>query len=143
MFDKFIKKIFGTNDNQINSNGLPVVTSNPPMPKVKKLREPKTKVDKTTLSPKEIATKKKIPWVDVVGFNINNDNIRNGFFELDWNEYWIEKLKQEGYGFDGDPDEEIVDRWFRNLAHDISLSEGISDKVSAGYLIMPKNLTKG
>ena len=60
------------------------------------------------LSPKDIATKRKEPWVDVVGFKVNKDNIKNGFYELDWNEYFITQLKKEGYGYDGDPDEEIV-----------------------------------
>ena len=64
------------------------------------------KPDKRT--PKEIASKKGEPWVAVLETHINKDNIRNGFFELDWNDQFVAKLKQEGYGFEGDPDEEIV-----------------------------------
>ena len=71
------------------------------------------------LSPKERATRKKEPWVGVIQTHVNKDNIRNGFFELDWNEYFIVKLKQEGYGVDGDKDEEIVDRWFRELCANV------------------------
>jgi hypothetical protein len=70
------------------------------------------------MTPKERATKKGEPWVAVLDTKVNLDNPRNGFFELDWNEYFIEQLKKSGYGFDGDPEEEIVDRWFRDLARD-------------------------
>jgi hypothetical protein len=41
------------------------------------------------LSPKEIATEKKEPWVAVLDTHVNKDNIRNGFFELDWNEFFV------------------------------------------------------
>ena len=71
------------------------------------------------LSPKERATRKKDPWVGVIQTHVNKDNIRNGFFELDWNEHFIVQLKREGYGVDGDPDEEIVDRWFRELCANV------------------------
>ena len=66
------------------------------------------------MTPKERATKKGEPWVAVLDTKVNIDNPRNGFFELDWNEYFIEQLKKSGSGFDGDPEEEIVDRWFRD-----------------------------
>ena len=49
------------------------------------------------LSPKDLATKRKEPWVDVIGFKVNPDDIRFGFFEVDWNDLWVLKLKQEGY----------------------------------------------
>jgi hypothetical protein len=71
------------------------------------------------LSPKERATRKKEPWVGVLNTHVNQDNIRNGFFELDWNEHFVLQLKQEGYGVDGDKDEEIVDRWFRELCANV------------------------
>ena len=65
------------------------------------------------MSPKERATAKGEPWVAVLDTHINKENIRNGFFELDWNDEFVVQFKQAGYGFDGDPDEESVDRWFR------------------------------
>jgi hypothetical protein len=71
------------------------------------------------LTPKERATRKKEPWVGVLKTHVNQDNIRNGFFELDWNEYFIVKLKQEGYGSEDDAEEEIVDRWFRELCANV------------------------
>jgi len=48
------------------------------------------------LSPKEIATEKKEPWIAVLDTHVNKDNIRNGFFELDWNEYFVLQLREAG-----------------------------------------------
>ena len=91
------------------------------------------------LTPKEIADKRKEAWVDVTGFKVNPEDIKHGFYELDWNSYFIIKLKEEGYGFDGDPDEEIVDRWFREICLNVAAEAGIdmTDR-SAGYI----NVTK-
>jgi hypothetical protein len=71
------------------------------------------------LNPKDRATRRDEPWVGVLNTHVNKDNVRNGFFELDWNEPFVLKLKQEGYGEDGDKDEEIVDRWFRELCANV------------------------
>ena len=38
---------------------------------------------------KEEATKNKQPWVGVLDTKVNPENIRNGFFELDWNNEFI------------------------------------------------------
>ena len=38
------------------------------------------------LTPKERANRKKEPWVGVLNTHVNKDNVRNGFFELDWND---------------------------------------------------------
>jgi hypothetical protein len=86
------------------------------------------------LSPKDRATRKKEPWVGVLNTHINKDNIRNGFFELDWNEYFVLKLKQDGYGADGDPDEEIVDRWFRELCANVVIDGDYGGPVETGSL---------
>ena len=85
------------------------------------------------LSPKDRATKLKEPWVGVLNTHINKDNIRNGFFELDWNDHFVLKLKQEGYGYDGDKDEEIVDRWFRELCANVVVDENLPE-VNTGVI---------
>jgi hypothetical protein len=85
-------------------------------------------------SPKERATAKGEPWVSVLDTHVNKDNIRNGFFELDWNELFVLQLKQAGYGFDGDPDEEIVDRWFRDIVRNMLAEEGQDTTRGAGYI---------
>jgi hypothetical protein len=86
------------------------------------------------LTPKERATAKGEAWVAVLDTHVNKDNIRNGFFELDWNAEFIVQLKQAGYGYDGDPDEEIVDRWFRDLARNMLAGEGMDTSRGAGYI---------
>jgi hypothetical protein len=86
------------------------------------------------LSPKERATRKKEPWVGVLNTHINKENVRNGFFELDWNEQFVLKLKQEGYGEDGDKDEEIVDRWFRELCANVVIDGDYGGPVNTGSL---------
>jgi hypothetical protein len=86
------------------------------------------------LTPKERATRKKEPWVGVLNTHVNKDNVRNGFFELDWNEPFVLKLKQEGYGFDGDKDEEIVDRWFRELCANVVVDGDFGGPVETGSI---------
>ena len=86
-------------------------------------------------TPKERATLRGEPFVAVLDTHVNKENIRNGFFELDWNPEFIVQLKQAGYGFDGDPEEEIVDRWFRDLARNMLAEEGVDPtRSSAGYI---------
>jgi hypothetical protein len=86
-----------------------------------------------TLPPKEAATLKKEPYVAVLNTHINEDNIRNGFFELDWNEYFIVQLKQAGYV--GEKEEEIVDQWFQDLCRNVGNEEGVDmEKRASGYI---------
>lgn len=126
---KFIRKLFG----------------------IDKLLEEKAKAQEETkkaqeaeeiakMSPKERATRKGEAWVSVLDTHVNKDNIRNGFFELDWNPEFIVQLKQAGYGYDGDPEEEIVDRWFRDLARNMLAESGVADPArhAAGYINVSK-----
>ena len=84
--------------------------------------------------PKEYATRRKEPWVNVLDVKVNEDNVRNGFFELDWNEYFIKQLIEAGYGVDNDPEEEIVDRWFRDIVYNMLAEEGMDTDRGAGYI---------
>jgi flagellar biosynthesis GTPase FlhF len=94
------------------------------------------------MSPKDRATARGEPWVSVLETHVNKENIRNGFFELDWNEQFVLQLKQAGYGFDGDPDEEIVDRWFRDIVRNMLAEEGMDTSRGAGFInVVP--ITKG
>ena len=86
------------------------------------------------MSPKERATRKGEPWVSVLDTHVNKDNIRNGFFELDWNDQFVLELKRAGYGADGDPDEEIVDRWFRDIVYNMFAEAGMDTTRGAGYI---------
>ena len=84
--------------------------------------------------PKALAAKKGEPWVNVLDVQVNKENIRNGFFELDWNKHFIEELIKEGYGEEADPEEEIVDRWFRDIVYNMLQEEGLDTNRHAGYI---------
>ena len=114
MLQKYFKKLMGLDklEESINRAEQDLVDANKRLEiaeQASKTAQEQEELSK--LSPKDRATRKKEPWVCVVNTHVNSDNIRNGFFELDWNELFVLKLKQEGYGADGDLDEEIVDRW--------------------------------
>jgi hypothetical protein len=85
------------------------------------------------LTPKELATSKKEPWVAVLETHVNKDNLRNGFFELDWNEYFVLQLRTAGYL--GETEEEVVDEWFTELCRNLGNDEGIDmSRRGAGYV---------
>jgi len=88
------------------------------------------------MDPKTRASARGEPYVAVLDTHVNKDNIKNGFFELDWNDEFIVELKKSGYGFDGDPEEEIVDRWFRDLAQNMLAEAGViePERNSAGFI---------
>jgi hypothetical protein len=130
MFGNFIKKVFSGENPQLKHQqevqaAIKAKQQLKAKPKTKAKPKAKVAVEKAPLTEKEKATLKQEPWVDVIGFRVNPDNVRNGFFEIDWNDYWIEKLKQEGYGFDGDPEDEIVGRWYRDICYNAAAAEGI------------------
>ena len=90
------------------------------------------------MAEKEKATKDGKPWVAVLNTHINKDNIKNGFFELDWNNEFIEQLVDAGYK--GESNEQIVDAWFKTIARNILAEQGQDPNRGAGY-INTKNLS--
>ena len=84
--------------------------------------------------PKDYHTRKKEAWVNVIDIKVNEENVRNGFFELDWNKYFIAQLVEAGYGVENDPEEEIVDRWFRDIVHNMLEADGQDTNRGAGYI---------
>ena len=81
---------------------------------------------------KELATKNNQPWVAVLDTQVNPENIRNGFFELDWNNEFIEQLLDAGYK--GESQEEIVDAWFRTIVTQMLQEEGQNADRDMGYI---------
>ena len=109
---------------------------------VKKTEDKKTpskdpKLD-ALMAEKEKATKEGRPWVAVLNTHINKDNIKNGFFELDWNNEFIEQLVDAGYK--GESNEQIVDGWFKTIAKQVLQDSGQDPSRGAGY-INTKNLS--
>ena len=89
------------------------------------------KVKKTKNTKAKKKTKSEEPWVKVLDMNVNPQNPRNGFFELDWNDEFVNMLKQNGYV--GESQEEIVDRWFQTLCKTIGNEQGV-DVTGSGYV---------
>lgn len=117
---QFIKKIFGFD--KIEEESAKAIKE---LEEIKAAAAPKT--------PKEIATENREPWVAVLDTHVNKDNIRNGFFELDWNEYFVLQLRAAGYA--GDSDEAIVDQWFSELCRSVGGDEGVDmSRRGAGYI---------
>jgi hypothetical protein len=114
----FIKKLFGIDKKEAE---------------LKKFEEQLDKKAKKS-DPKTLATRKKEAWVGVLDTHVNESDIRNGFFELDWNEYFIVQLINEGYGTKDDPEEEIVDRWFRELCANVVVDGDYGGPVQTGSL---------
>lgn len=86
------------------------------------------------MNPKDRATAKQEPWINVLDVKVNKDNVRNGFFEMDWNEFFIKELIANGYGTEQDPEEEIVDRWFRDIVFQMLEQEELDTSRGAGYI---------
>ena len=81
---------------------------------------------------KEEATAKGEPCVGVLDTKVNPANIRNGLFELDWNNEFVEKLMDAGYN--GETAEEVVDGWFKTIARQILEDEGLDTDRNSGYI---------
>jgi len=94
-----------------------------------KKKAPVVKVKKTTKSKAKGKSEK--PWVKVLDMNVNPQNPRNGFFELDWNDEFVNMLKQNGYA--GTTDTEIVDKWFQTLCRTIGNEQNL-DVAGSGYV---------
>ena len=49
----------------------------------------KAKTKEEHKSEKDVATEKELPYINVVGFDLDKNNPSQGAFELDWNVYFI------------------------------------------------------
>ncbi|MBK94030.1 MAG: hypothetical protein CMP33_07640 [Rickettsiales bacterium] len=85
---------------------------------------------------KKAATKAKKPWVAVLNTHVNHHDIKNGFFELDWNNEFIEQLLDAGYK--GETNEQIVDAWFKTIARNILEEQGLDPNRDSGYIKINK-----
>ena len=130
---EFIKKMFGNNKEEALKALLNEPISTPEVPKVTKPRKPRKPKETAEVSPKEAATQRGDPWVAVMDTHVNKDNIRNGFFELDWNEYFVLQLRSNG--FQGETEEAVVDQWFQELCRNIGSEADINmDRRGSGFI---------
>ena len=70
---------------------------------------------------KRVATLKGEPWVTVINMDFTKGTSLEGSFELDWNEFFVEKLKSEGYNA-ANP-EACVNMWFMELCRNVAMEE--------------------
>jgi hypothetical protein len=137
MLQKYFKKLMGLDklEDSIQKAEADLATANQRLEEAEKaLKIVQDQEELAKLSPKDRATRRDEPWVGVLNTHVNKENVRNGFFELDWNEPFVLKLKQEGYGEDGDKDEEIVDRWFRELCANVVVDGDYGGPVNTGVI---------
>jgi hypothetical protein len=134
--NRFIKKMFG-----IDKIEARIEESLQQAESAKKLAEEATVAAErareaervSKLTPKELATEKKEPYIDIQEIKVNKDNVRNGFFELDWNEYFVLQLTEAGYI--GVTEEEIVDLWFQELCRNVGAEAGVEmERRGSGYV---------
>ena len=69
------------------------------------------------VSPKDEATAKGDPWIEVLGIEVDEADPGQGAFELDWNDIFVAKLIRSGY--QGKTDQDIVDNWFKAVCRNI------------------------
>ena len=70
---------------------------------------------------KEEAIEKKEPWVTVIKMGVDPNNVVQGFFELDWNDDFVQYLSEQG--IEGPTDEDIVNKWFNAVCRTVLLQE--------------------
>ena len=81
--------------------------------------KPKT-VNSKAKTAKELATEAKEPYVNVIGVELDPDDVGNGAFELDWNDVFVARLVKAGFQMKkDDTDADIVDRWFQTVCKNI------------------------
>jgi hypothetical protein len=70
-------------------------------------------------SPLEIANDNNEPYVEVLGLDMDRDNLAQGSFELEWNDKFVTNLIRAG--FKGKTDADIVDQWFQTICKNIAM----------------------
>ena len=70
---------------------------------------------------KEEADEKKEPWVTVIKMGVDPNNVVQGFFELDWNDEFVQYLSEQG--IEGQTDEDVVNKWFNAVCRTVLLQE--------------------
>ena len=86
-----------------------------------RLKKPKKQIKSSPAKPKQtekdIANKKDEPYVAILGIEVDQENLHQGSFELDWNDKFVSNLIRAGY--QGESDADIVDQWFQTVCRHI------------------------
>ena len=57
----------------------------------------KATTPKNSAEAKKLANKNKEPFIEVIGLDIDAENPVQGAFELDWNQYFVQELRDKGF----------------------------------------------
>jgi hypothetical protein len=80
---------------------------------------------------KEIAQLDGEPWVGVIKSEFHPENEVNGLnFELDWNDEFVEMLRQNGY--EGVNEDRMVESWFNDLCTAVAMEQGVFEDLTGG-----------
>lgn len=82
---------------------------------------------------KEIKTLDKEPYIHIINIDYN---VKDGIhaIEFDWNDYFIDELKENGYT--GKTDEDLIDQWF------VALSTLVASESDSVIVTDPEDLRK-
>ena len=70
---------------------------------------------------KAVAEIKDEPWVEVKHMEVNPEDVKAGYMELDWNDQFVAMLHAQGYS--GDSDESVVNKWFNDICRTVLMQE--------------------
>lgn len=113
MFDKIKKLLSKSKQQELDAEDM-----RQRLEAAQKRLDAKDKKEKV-FSPKELATQKGEPWVEVINMELDPTDPGNGAFELDWNDLFLAKLVRAGY--QGKTDQDIIDNWFKSICRNIIL----------------------
>jgi len=116
IFDKLFNKEQPVKQEEVKAPAVelaPKATNAQAKPKATKTKKPV----QSKKTPKQIATEKGEPYVNIISVDLDPENIGNGAFELDWNDFFVAKLVRSGYK--GKDDSQIVDQWFQDVCRNV------------------------
>lgn len=70
---------------------------------------------------KKVAELKEEPYVNVLKLEVNPENAKAGYMELDWNDHFVKFLHENGYTAEND--EAIVNKWFNDVCRTVLVQE--------------------
>ena len=85
----------------------------------KDIKKSEETTKKTKKSPKELATERGEPYIEILRMEVNPVDINSGAFEFDWNDKFVANLIRAGY--QGKTDADLVDQWFQNVCRNVVL----------------------
>ena len=117
--------------------------STPDTPKPIKPVKSQTKIEPPQKTPKELATEKGEPYVQILSMEVDPVNLHQGSFELDWNDKFVANLLRAGYA--GKTDSDIVDQWFQNVCRHVVMETWEQEQAikNSGIWVQSRDLGGG